>query len=156
VQALDTAAFRAALAADAVHAEARPALPPFLWTGAKCDAPQLGSIRTMPGSTVAYPRGDDVARSLAARLVAMANAPDVVARALDPSQFAAALGAGTDRAYIVPLPRRALVPCREMAGWPQIAFPFALVDTRPRVVLREGVPPLEIEYDGALRPLAAP
>jgi hypothetical protein len=155
-QAFDTAAFRAALAADAVHAEARPAQGPFLWTEAKCASPQSGSIRTIPGSTVAYPRGDEVARGLAARLVAITNAPDVVARPLEPSQLAAALRAGADRAYIVSLPRRALVPCREMADWPPLASLFALIDTRARLVLRDGVPPLEIEYDGALRPAAAP
>jgi hypothetical protein len=155
MQAFDTTTFRAALAADAVHAEARPAQAPYWWMGAQCDDPRR-SIRSKPGSTVAYPRDDQVARDLAARLVAMANAPEVVARPLDPSQFAAALRAGTDRAYIVPLSRRALVPCREMAGWPLTADPFALIDTRARLVLREGVPPLEVEYDGALRPAAAP
>jgi hypothetical protein len=119
--------------------------------------PLWGSIRGGPtSSAVVYPRDDEVARALAARLIAMSDSPDAVARAVDPSQLAATVRAGTDRAYVFPLPRRALVPCREMAGWPQLSIPFALIDTRARLILREGVPPLEVEYDGALRPVATP
>jgi hypothetical protein len=153
----DTASIRAALAADAVHAEARAAEGPFWWATAECDKPLQGSIRGGPTSpAVVYPREDEVARALAARLVAMSDSPDAIARAVDPSRFAATLLAGNDRAYVFPLPRRALVPCREMAGWPQLSMPFALIDTRARLVLRDGVPPLEVEHDGALRPVAAP
>jgi hypothetical protein len=153
----DTASIRAALATDAVHAEARAAEGPFWWTTAECAKPLSGSIRGGPASSaVVYPRDDEVARALAARLIAMSDSPDAVARAVDPSQLAATLRAGTDRAYVFPLPRRALVPCREMAGWPQLSIPFALIDTRARLILREGVPPLEVEYDGALRPVATP
>ncbi|MBA2458925.1 MAG: hypothetical protein H0V43_08225, partial [Gemmatimonadales bacterium] len=53
---------------------------------------------------------------------------------------------------VLALPRRALVPCREMAGWPPGALALALIDTRARLILRDGVPALEVEYDGAIRP----
>ena len=107
-------------------------------------------------SAVLYSRDDEVAGALAARLVAMSNAPSVIARGVEAGRLTAALRAGTDLAYVVALPRRALVPCRELSGWPAGASALALIDTRARVVLRDGVPPLEMEYDGALRPVPGP
>jgi hypothetical protein len=153
----DTAAFRAALAGDAVRAEARGAVAPFWWTTGDCQSMATGHASSPPtSSAVLYARDDEVARALAARLVAMSDAPGVIARGVTPAQLSTALRAGTDLAYVVGLPRRALVPCRELSGWPPGGSALALIDTRARLILRNGVPPLEVEYDGALRPLAAP
>ncbi len=166
IEGADTAAFRAALAGDAVRTEARGAIGPFWWTTVDC-APHLSGhsppspsvpSQSSPSRTpaVLYYRDDETARGLAARLVAMSEVSDAVARGVGPAELAAALRAGTARGYVVALPRRALVPCREIAGWPPGARAFALIDTRARLVLRDGVPPLEVEYDGALRPAVVP
>jgi hypothetical protein len=153
----DTTAFRAALAGDAVRAEARGAMAPFWWTTAECETRVPGRASSPPtSSAVLYARDDEVAGALAARLVAMSDAPGVIARGVEPARLAAALRAGTDLAYVVALQRRALVPCRELSGWPPGASALALIDTRARLVLRDGVPPLEVEFDGALRPAASP
>jgi hypothetical protein len=58
-------------------------------------------------------------------------------------------------AYVVPVPRTALVPCREIAGWPAGATVVPLIETRRSVVVRRGVQPLTVEYDGRLRPVEA-
>jgi hypothetical protein len=153
----DTTAFRTALAGDAVRAEARGAIAPFWWTTADCQSPTPGHASPPPSSSaVLYSRDDAVAGALAARLVAMSDAPGVIARGVEPARLAAALRAGTDLAYVVSLQRRALVPCRDLSGWPPGASALALIDTRARLVLRAGVPPLEIEFDGALRPAPSP
>jgi hypothetical protein len=102
---------------------------------------------------VLYSRSDPVARALAERLVALSELPGAIARGVGPSELATALHTGTGRAYVVALPRRALVPCREIAAWPPGAVALALIDTRARLILRNGVPPLEVDYDGAIRPV---
>ena len=152
----DTAAFQSALAGDAVRTEARGAMAPFWWTTAECGPNPSGHSSRSASSAVLYSQDDAVARALAARLVAMSDAPNTVARGVSPTQLAAALRAGSERAYVIALPREALVPCREMADWPPGASALALIDTRARLVLRDGVPPLEVEHDGALRPARNP
>jgi hypothetical protein len=42
------------------------------------------------------------------------------------------------------------VPCRERAGWPPGATAVPLVETRPHAILRRGIPPLAVEWDGAV------
>jgi len=148
----DTAGFRAALAGDAVRVEARAAEPPFWWELGGCAPVAARPARAARSAAVLYSRHDPVARPLAERLVAMSERPDAVVRGVEPSELAAALSAGTDLAYVLALPRLALVPCREMAGWPPGALALALIDTRARLILRDGVPALEVEYDGAIRP----
>ena len=156
IPAADTAAFQSALAGDAVRTEARGAVAPFWWTTAECGPNPSGHSSRSASSAVLYSQDDAVARALAARLVAMSDAPNTVARGVSPTQLAAALRAGSERAYVIALPREALVPCREMADWPPGASALALIDTRARLVLRDGVPPLEVEHDGALRPARNP
>jgi hypothetical protein len=153
----DTAGFRAALAGDAVRPEARGAEPPFWWTTARCDPATTTHSSVAPrSSALLYSRDDAVARALAARLVAMSDTPDAIVRAVEPAQLTAALRAGIDLGYVVAVPRRDLVPCRTMAAWPPGATVLALIDTRSRLVMRDGVPPLEVEYDGALRIVSSP
>ena len=66
------------------------------------------------------------------------------------------LGAsGLVRGVVRALPRRALVPCRE-AGWPGGVAVRPLVDTRASAVVRRGLPPLAVEWDGIVRPAASP
>jgi hypothetical protein len=43
-----------------------------------------------------------------------------------------------------------------MAGWPPGVAALALIDTRDRLILRDGVPQLEVDYDGAIRPTRSP
>jgi hypothetical protein len=149
----DSLAFRAELAGSAVRVEARGAEPPFWWEAKDCPAPATGSSAVTGSPAVLYSRSDPVARALAERLVALSELPGVIARGVGPSELATALHTGTDRAYVVALPRRALVPCREIAAWPPGAVALALIDTRARLILRNGVPPLEVDYDGAIRPV---
>jgi hypothetical protein len=151
----DSATFRAALARDVVRVESRGAEPPFWWDApAGCDS----SARPVPasaapsGGTIVYPGGDGVARDLAERMVALAGDRTLLARAAAPSELPDRMRAGNDRAYVLPLPRNALLPCRELAGTPAGATILPLVDTRSSVVLRRGSPPLTVEWDGAIRP----
>ncbi len=153
----DSARFRASLAAGAVQVDARGAEPPFWWESSACPAAPVtrpaGSTRS---SAVIYERQDPVARALAERVVAMSDEPRAVTRAVDASELAARLHAGMDLAYLLALPRRALVPCREASGWPVGAETVALIDTRRRLILRTGLPPLQVDYDGAIRPAPTP
>ena len=86
--------------------------------------------------------------------MALAGA-QVTARGLAADSFAVTLRLGTERGYVLGLPRHAPVPCRESAAWPPRASVLPLVDTRPHAVLRRGAAALEVEWDGALRPAEA-
>lgn len=150
----DTAAFEASLARDAVRVEARPTGLPSWWARtASCDsprAPAAGRSSRAPGDAVAYRSDDRVARDLAERLVALAGDPALIARGLSDGAFRGALAAGAERGYIVSLPARADVSCRELASWPAGAMAVPLIETRPHAILRRGTPPLAVEWDGAV------
>lgn len=134
---------RAALARDAVRADARAAVPPFWWQD-KRDCANTVSIvpdanadsRAALSSRIIYPRDDGVARQLAQRLVALAamrsgpraSSPvadlssqlaattTLVAEGLDAAPFSAALSAGRALAYVIPLPAPLAAPCEHLAG----------------------------------------
>lgn len=148
----DSAAFREALARDAVRVAARGAEPPFWWEeSAGC---ARAAARDGPAEpAVVYPLGDPVARALAERVVAMTDAPGALARGVPDGDLIGAISQGAGSAYLLPLPRVALVPCREMAAWPAGFSAVPLIDTRPTAVLAAGTPPLTVEYDGGLLPL---
>lgn len=151
----DSAGFRAALARDVVRVEARGAEPPFWWeTPASCDSSTLSADASAAsnGGAIVYPSDDRVARDLAERVVALAGDRTLLARGAAPSDLSDRARAGSDRAYVLPLPRNALIPCRELAGMPAGAAILPLVDTRSSAVLRRGSPPLTVEWDGAIRP----
>ena len=150
----DTAGFRRALARDAVRVAARAAEPPFWWEADQGCARRPGP-GSAPGQDVVYPADDPVARSLAERIVAMA-APGAIARSVPQGQLAAAIARGAGRAFVVPLPRLARLPCRELAAWPAGAAALPLIDTRPAALVREGTPPLSVDHDGGLLPRARP
>jgi hypothetical protein len=151
----DSAGFRAALARAVVRVESRGAEPPFWWDApAGCDssAPASGTAAASSRGAIVYPGDDRVARDLAERMVALAGDRTLLARGAVPSELPNRIRAGNDRAYLLPLPRNALVPCRELAGMPAGATIVPLVDTRSSAVLRHGAPPLTVEWDGAIRP----
>ena len=85
-------------------------------------------------------------------MVALAGDRTLLARGAAPSELPDRIRTGNDRAYLLSLPRNALVPCRELAGIPTGATIVPLVDTRSSAVLRHGAPPLTVEWDGAIRP----
>lgn len=155
----DSADFRAGLARDAVHIEARGAEPPFWWDRMGPCA-RSDDLPTPPGAVgtnaVVYAREDAVARALAERVVALSDQPATATSGLPRRSMAEALRRGFGRAYVVAVPRPALVPCREVAGWPAGSTLVPLIDTRMSVIVRRGVPRLTVELDGSLRAADAP
>ncbi|MBA3346387.1 MAG: hypothetical protein H0T44_14005 [Gemmatimonadales bacterium] len=148
----DSAAFRAALARDAVRGAARAAEPPFWWE----HPPACGSTpspaaagRQRVGGAIAYPLRDRTARELAERIVALSDG--MTTKGLEEADLAPALHAGSERAYVISLARRVLVPCRELSGWPTGAIIVPLIDTRSSLIVRRGVPALTLEWDGSVR-----
>jgi hypothetical protein len=143
---------RRSLARDAVRAEARAAEPPFWWdTVAGCRA-VLGEGLGVSSSRIVYPRGDEVARGLAERIVALAHSgTQLRAAGLGEQELGAALRDGTERAYVVPVPRQSLVPCRDSAPWPSGVSIQPLIDTRARAILRRGSATLSVDWDGTVR-----
>jgi hypothetical protein len=155
----DSAAFRAGLARDAVHVMARGAEPPFWWD----DMGPCPGIEALPPpqsaprmDAVVYAREDPVARALAERVVALSDRPTTATRGVPDRAMAEAIRGGFGRAYILAMARPALVPCREIAGWPAGFTLIPLIDTRMSAVVRRGVPRLTVDLDGALRPVDAP
>jgi hypothetical protein len=151
----DSSGFRAALARDVVRVESRAAEPPFWWSSVVgCDSSaRPAETSTAPsGGAIVYPSGDPVARDLAERMVALAGDRTLLARSVAPSELSTRLRNGSDRAYLLALPRNALVPCRDLAELPPGATILPLVDTRSSAVVRRGSPPLTVEWDGAIRP----
>lgn len=151
VPADDTAGFRSGLARDAVRADARPVVGPSWW-----DEP--GDCRPAPApgvaaqsSTIVYPEDDVTARELSERLVALARSASLQAHGLGADSLSAALRAGNERGYVVPLPSHALVPCRAVADWPAGAAAVGLVQTRAHAIIRRGTPALVVGWDGTLR-----
>lgn len=147
----DTAAFRAALARDAVRTDARAAGSTSWWTETGSCRRSPGPVtRTPPTGAIVYRAADRVARDLAERIVALAGAPAPTAHGLDDDALRRALLAGSARAYVVAAPVHPTVPCRENAEWPAGATAIPLIETRPHAILRRGVPPLAVEWDGAV------
>jgi hypothetical protein len=149
---LSTASVRSSLANDAVRASARAAEPPHWWSDlSACQATSTLQSGTT-SSRVAYRSDDEVARGLAERIVALAS-PGAGLRAvgLEGVEFARAVRRGTDRAYVIGLPRQSLAPCRDASMWPRGARLQPLIDTRAYAIVRKGSPPLTVEWDGTVR-----
>lgn len=152
-------ATRDGLARDAVRSEARGAVPPFWWeSDPACQTPD-GELAPTSTGTVAYAARDDIARSLAERIVALAGparpawlaepGPDAGPSRVE-ARDAAALRAGG--AAVVALSRVPRVACRG-ARLGQDSRLVPLIDSRARVVIRRGSPALRIEGDGSVRVL---
>lgn len=141
---------QAALARDAVRVEARPAERP------SCDRP--GSGQSAAGELAArsararivYPRGDSVARDLAARLVALGRTgPGGRAVGLGPPELDAALRAGRDAAVVALLGARGA--CLAPESWSRELVLLPLIDTRAAAVVRRGAAAPMVDADGTLR-----
>ena len=145
---------RRSLARDAVSGNARAAEPPFWWNEvAACPAGRAPGSTTK-SSRVVYIHGDEVAQGLAERIVALAGAGTRLrVAALNPAELASALQSGSERAYVIAVPRRTLARCREIAGWPLSASIVPLIDTRAHAIVRKGAPPLAVDWDGTVRVL---
>lgn len=160
---------RASLAHDAVHAEARPAAPPYWWSGIQgCASTQPAGSAAIasggrPSRRIVYRRNDGVARGLAERLVAVGRG--ISAAGLAPSDFARALRGGQDLAYLLDLPRASLSPCQDLtvlaaaAPWvtngasdgPSADKLVPLIDTRARAIVNRDRVSAMIDWDGTLK-----
>jgi hypothetical protein len=137
--------------ADAAGGEARPAEPPFWWSDlSACRRDDVHASGGHPPH-VAYPEGDEVARRLAERVVALTPpGTNVRTAARAPAELAGALRSGSGGAYVLAVPRQSLAPCRDASGWPRSASILPLIDSRASVIVRRGSPPLTVEWDGTL------
>jgi hypothetical protein len=142
---------RQSLARDAVRADARPAEPLQWWNKVDGCVGTIAEASDLSGRIV-YISGDDVARALAARAVALAAAGSGLrAVGVVASEFTTLLRRGAERAYILALPRQTLAPCRETAALPRGARIHPLIDTRAYAMVRKGAPPLTVDWDGTVR-----
>jgi hypothetical protein len=144
---------RRSLARDAVRAEARPAESPFWWDSlAVCPVVAGPQGQRPSASRIVYPGGDQVARGLAERIVALSGSgTQLRAAALGQPEFATALREGTERAYVLQVQRRTFDPCREATPWPSGVSIQPLIDTRARAIVRRGSPALTVDWDGTVR-----
>jgi hypothetical protein len=143
---------RGSLASDVVQAEARPAQPPFWWSGPQSCRPDVLREVTVPRSPrLVYSRTDDIARALAERIVALSGETQLRAVGLGEIEFAAALREGQARGYIVYLPRNVTAPCHASGDLPTGGWLEPLIDTRARAIVRRGSPPLSIDWDGSIK-----
>jgi hypothetical protein len=147
----DTAAFQAALARDAVRAEARAPEMPGWWSAPASCPPGPAGVPRRPDNAIAYPSADSVARGLAERLVALSHGTGVIVRGLPAESLAIALRAGSARGFVVAVDTREPVPCRQTSGWPDSAAVIPLVETRAQAIVRRGAPPLVSDWDGTVR-----
>lgn len=148
---LHTPYVRSSLAKDAVRAGARAAEPPYWWSDLEaCPAASAPHSGNPTSSRVVYRTDDEAARDLAERIVALAPT-GLRAAGLDPAEFAAAVRGGSERASVIGLSRQSLAACRDASIWPAGARLLPLIDTRAYAIVRRGVPPLSVEWDGTIR-----
>jgi hypothetical protein len=153
----DSAAFNADLARDAVRVEARAAEGPFWWT----DPGRCSEIRERATASPAAPRvaasstGDPVGRAIGERLVALSGKAMRLIDGVYAGTPVTAIRWDLGTAYVVPLPRSTLAPCRDIAAWPSGATVVPLIETRRSVIVRRGVPLLTVDFDGRLRAVEA-
>jgi hypothetical protein len=99
---------------------------------------------------VAYLQGDESAREIAERMVALASIPLTVAP-LAPETFTASLAGGEAALYIFTLPRTFPGSCGRIPAWPSGSAVVPLVDVRAHAVVRSGVPPFTTNDDGTFQ-----
>lgn len=130
------AAFRAALARDAVATDARGAEPIAMADGPGCRGGEFGLARPRP--RIAYRSGDRTARELAERLVALAPASSgpLTTAGLTAEELARSVSVGADAGAIVSISRLDSLPCSGLPPAPASATMEPLVDTRAHLVLR--------------------
>jgi hypothetical protein len=138
--------------ADAAGVDARMAEPPFWWSDLSACRRNNVAVSRQQSPRVVYAEGDEVARRLAERVVALTpSGTGVTAAALGPAQLTAAVQRGSDKAYVLAVPRRSLVPCRDSSGWPPAASIHPLIDSRAFAIVRRGSPPITVDWDGSIR-----
>ena len=137
---------------DAVHADARSASDSLWWGNDTACTTRAWPARTGAGRVV-YPAGDPTARELATRLVATGTGN--TAAGVAPAAFAAALAAGGDAAYVVPLPLERPATCAGLPRRPQGAVVVPLVITRAHAIYRAGAVRLSVDADGGARIVTA-
>ncbi len=163
-----TADQRAALARDAVQADARAAEPPFWWESDTTCATAAPRYAGGAPRIVGYPADDPIARQLAERIVALASArgapawiPAALASPTDgplrttgfaPTALNDALASGQIAAFVAGFPRIRPAACSGAARIPAEALVIPLVDSRAHALLRRGSgAAFYIEADGTLR-----
>ena len=148
----DTAPFRTDLSQDAVRVEARAAEAPFWWTRlGRCPERERAPASATGQRVATPPLGDPIGRAIAERLVALSGRPMRVSDGMYAHTSVTAIRSELGTAYVIPVPTTALVPCREIAAWPAGATVVPLIETRRSVVVRRGVPPITVDFDGRLR-----
>jgi hypothetical protein len=140
--------FRDALARDAVRVEARAAAGASALP-ACVGAPPASASPARTGARIAYPAANATARDLAARLAALGVAGARAILPLDEDALLASLRAGREAAYVLALPRPP-GPCQDLAV-PDGAAVLPLVDTRAHALVRQGAPPMTVDWDGTVR-----
>jgi hypothetical protein len=136
---------------DVVRAEARPAQAPFWWSGPQACLLDMSLVAAPPRlPRIVYPLSDAVARSIAERIVALATGKRLRAVGLPDADFTAGLHSQNDLGYIIALPREVAAPCYRSRSLPHGARIQPLIDTRARVIVRRGVPPLMVDWDGTI------
>jgi hypothetical protein len=153
------------LARDALRVDARVAQPPIEWAESyECSS--AGRPTGRRSDRVIHSDGDGAARALAERLVALLTRPGasddwmtiliperrdrLVAAGLNGDAFAAALRAGGDAAYIVPLARAGAEPCAQIGLAHGAVRVLPLVETRTSVIVRRGLMGIETDARGTL------
>lgn len=141
------------MARDAVRADARPAAGPLWWDGqldCNLDSPVATAASTAP--RIVYLQGDEAARGLAERVVALGGSRSQLRTAgLGNVEFKASFSEGRERGYILALPSRTLDPCRESEVLRQGWRIHPLIDTRAFAIVRRGSPRLSVDWDGTVR-----
>jgi Bacterial extracellular solute-binding proteins, family 5 Middle len=146
---------------DAVHLDARPAESEngrfWLADLQACGFPGTRdtAVSAPRRQRVVYDQSDRNAADLAARLVGLGTLGNhSAATGLAPAAFAAALRAGGDAAYVLALRRRVFDVCRaalELPPWTWTGRVEPLLDVRPHALVRRGLPPLQVDWDGTPR-----
>jgi Bacterial extracellular solute-binding proteins, family 5 Middle len=153
-----------------------PAPPTSAWwrPSETCPSVPARGIPPTAAPQIAYPAGDPKARDLAERLVALARAGTLdsvipglerlegrlVARPYAGNRYAAALERGAATAFVFPVTRfpfeactathelQHRMPWSSLADLEQVIVP--LVETRAYAITREGIGPVEVEWDRSL------
>lgn len=160
------AALRASLARDAVRAEARAASPGGWWrdiTGCEFNMQNDAAAAASRSSRIVYRADDHIARELAERFVALGRG--TAATAMAAGEFARALRAGAEAAYVIGISSASLAPCRDRAAliasapWlsndARATDLVPLVDTRTRAIVKRDRISVAVDWDGTLRLAAA-
>ena len=120
---------------DVVRVDARPAESPLCDSLARDAASPTDAP---PSRRVVYDAADHTARELAARIVALADRPDVTAVGVPAAVLHEAVQRGTDLVYIVSIPRAsycdALAALSTRAPWLTSAAIVPLIDTRAHAI----------------------